>query len=523
RVEPVRDRHRLPARRGRLAAGLLRPAVHRGRAAALPRHRTGGAQVVGGLLRARSARRTRRGRPPVRARDRRCRRSRRAGRITHRGRRAPRARGFRRGDRGPGPSSITLTLAVHAARSGAAAPPGVPMPSAPPAPGAPMRTARMTWRQAIDRRAERHGLGARPAGAAPADAVAAMCGAHAQIQSAGEVSVALRLDGATRQDVRTALLTEHTLVKTYGPRGTVHLLPARDLPMWTGALSALPAGSGNGGGPRAYLTEEQTEQVLEAVADALADAELTTDELTEAIVERTGPWAGDPVMEAFQGAWPRWRAATHLAAYRGVLCFGAPRGRKVTHTSPGRLLPGFRPLPAEQALTRLLTGYLRAYGPATPQSFARWLAAPVTWASGLFERNAGAVQPVDVEGTTAWVAAGDTAAAEAPARGLRLLPYFDAYGVGGHPRERIFPGRASERALARGQAGNYPLLLIDGTVAGVWHQRLSGRRVRIAVEPLEPLPAARLADLDEQVERLGAILGARPELTIGPIPVGPHA
>ncbi len=67
-----------------------------------------------------------------------------------------------------------------------------------------------------------------------------MCGAHAQVQLAGEVSVALRLPGATRTDVQAALWTDRTVVKTYGPRGTVHFLPADDLPLWTGALSAVP-------------------------------------------------------------------------------------------------------------------------------------------------------------------------------------------------------------------------------------------------------------------------------------------
>src|SRR2546430_11134802 len=30
-----------------------------------------------------------------------------------------------------------------------------------------------------------------------------------------------------------ALWQDRSLVKTFGPRGTVHLLPAADLPMWT--------------------------------------------------------------------------------------------------------------------------------------------------------------------------------------------------------------------------------------------------------------------------------------------------
>ena len=44
-------------------------------------------------------------------------------------------------------------------------------------------------------------------------------------------------------------------------------------------------------------------------------------------------------------------------------------------------------------------------------------------------------------------------------RGVRLLPYFDAYTVGCHPREQLFPGLAAQRALSRGQAGNVPVLL----------------------------------------------------------------
>jgi len=67
-----------------------------------------------------------------------------------------------------------------------------------------------------------------------------LCGAHAQVLSAAGLSIGRRLAGATRTDVQRALWSERTLVKTFAPRGTVHLLPTAELPMWTGALSALP-------------------------------------------------------------------------------------------------------------------------------------------------------------------------------------------------------------------------------------------------------------------------------------------
>ena len=133
------------------------------------------------------------------------------------------------------------------------------------------------------------------------------------------------------------------------------------------------------------------------------------------------------------------------------------------------------------------------------------------------------LEPVDFDGQRAWVVAGDTAAPADPDRGVRLLPLFDAFVVAGQPRERLFPGAAATRALAGGQAGNHAVLLVDGVVGGVWHQRRSGRKVQITVEPFEELTRAQRRQLDDEVDLVGAVLEATPTLTIGPVTVGAHA
>lgn len=388
--------------------------------------------------------------------------------------------------------------------------------------GTSARGRRWSWAQVCARRLDRHGLAAPARDLRPAEVVAAICGAHAQVLTAGELSVGLRIAGLTRGDVQHALWTEHSLVKTFGPRGTVHLLPTEELPVWTGALSQLPVQSGMP--PDVRLTDEQTDEVVAAIEDALEDTELTMEELSDAVVARTGSWAGDLVMPAFQELWPRWRQAVGTASRRGALCFGHNRGRKVTYTSPRRWLPGFEPAEGRGAAGELLRRYLRGYGPATPQQFAKWLGAPPRWATELFEELGDELEPVELDGSRAWLVAGDASPPSQAPEGLRLLPYFDAYTVGCHPRELLFPGLAAERALNRtGQAGNFPVLLLDGTVAGVWHQRRSGRRLAVTVEPLEPLRGPRRRELDQQVERIGEFLGCQPELTIGTVTAGAHA
>jgi len=262
------------------------------------------------------------------------------------------------------------------------------------------------------------------------------------------------------------------------------------------------------------MTAGQQAEVIAAIGEALADAELTIDELSHEVVRRTGSWAGDLVMPAFQTYWPRWRQVIPAAANAGVLCYGANRGRATTYTTPQRH-GAFVPMNGEEALTELLHRYLFAYGPATPQQFARWIKATVTVVRPYFEGLP--------ETEFGYVAPGDEDFTDEPVEGVHLLPYFDAYGVGCFPRELVFPGKALERATNRGQAGNYPLLLIDGSVAGVWHQKKSGRTLQITVEPVVPLSRKRQAALAVAVARVAAVQGGKGNLTVGEITVGPHA
>jgi hypothetical protein len=172
----------------------------------------------------------------------------------------------------------------------------------------------------------------------------------------------------------------------------------------------------------------------------------------------------------------------------------------------------------------LLTRYLYAYGPATPRHFARWLSIPPQRAVELFDELAGELEHVEVDGAPGWVMAGDTGTPSQPHRGIHLLGYFDAFVVTSQPRERLYPGAAAARGLTPGgQAGNYPVLLVNGVVGGVWHQRRSGRRLAITVEPLGELTTTQRRQLEDEVELVGAVMEAKPTLTVGTVTVGPHA
>src|SRR5882672_6888235 len=127
----------------------------------------------------------------------------------------------------------------------------------------------MSWRDVWRRRLAAHSLDAAAPSERLADVVGAVCGIHAQIAASAELQLCLRLDGLNQAQVRAALWTERSLVKTYGLRGTLHLFPTHELALWLAALRAnapmrLPAHDGGGALPHERLAE-----VVAAIGDAL--------------------------------------------------------------------------------------------------------------------------------------------------------------------------------------------------------------------------------------------------------------
>jgi hypothetical protein len=139
---------------------------------------------------------------------------------------------------------------------------------------------RMTWPQVHARRLQRHWLVEPAADARPGDVCGQIAGAHAQVMAAAELSLGIRMETGTRSDVRQALWVDRSLVKTFGPRGTVQLLPAHELPMWTSALSSVPAGP-DGLPSELRLSDAETTKIIVAMGMAVRDTELTLDELGE--------------------------------------------------------------------------------------------------------------------------------------------------------------------------------------------------------------------------------------------------
>ena len=218
--------------------------------------------------------------------------------------------------------------------------------------------------------------------------------------------------------------------------------------MWTAALSAVPVGQ-DGLPPELRLSPDQTELCVAAIADALMDTDLTTDELGERVISATGSWAAELVIPAFNGRWPRWRRALIPAARRGVLCFGADRGRHVTYANPARWSPGPAaddPDDSHRGTRGSVPGRIRPSLTGASRAVAR---GPEGMGDATLRApRAGSRRGRRWMATRGWLTPAGAAASPSRPAGVRLLPYFDAYAVGSHPRASTIPGtgRASARS-----------------------------------------------------------------------------
>jgi hypothetical protein len=371
-------------------------------------------------------------------------------------------------------------------------------------------TPRLTWAQVAAWRAKRHHLDKRAPASKALDVVSRLGGLHAQVMSSAELSLWNRVNGVTRETVPGALWEKRTLVKAWAMRGTLHLLPSSEYPLWQ---------AGVGTNYRHYLrpawlkwmgvTEPQLVAFIDAIGEALDGRTLTREQLAAEVTTRTG---SKELGELVLGSWG---SALKPAAFRGRLCFGPGEGQKVRFTNPSSWLPEAAAFDGDP-LAEIARRFLSAYAPATPADFGRWWAGGDGGKAGKLLAGLDDAVEVDVEGTRAWALSGDVKAmAEAKGTGsIRLLPAFDPYLIGATVHaESLMPGPFKARVY-RAQGWLSPVVLVDGRIEGVWSSEVKGRTVHVKVEPFVSLPARRKPNLRAEAEKLAGFLGGRLELTL---------
>lgn len=360
----------------------------------------------------------------------------------------------------------------------------------------------MNWQQVRAWRVARQHLVERAPSARLLDVVTDVCGIHAQVGSSAELQLWARVEGLRREEVREALWERRTLIRTWSMRGTLHLLTAQDLPLYVAALRTHDRWWKGAWLRMIGFSAEELRGILDAIREALGDRPLTREQLAEKVAERAGPRARERMRSG-------WGEMLKPAAFEGSLISGPPRGQAVTFVRPDRWLESWAEPPEEEAWPEIVRRYLRGYGPAGREDFARWWGMQPAPAGRILKLLSGELAEVDVEGYRAWALEEDVVAIRGDRVRLpaRILPGFDVYIAGTRPRGSLVERRFEDRVF-RKAGWVSPVLLSGGMAAGVWSYQRKAGRIEVVVEPFRRVSAAHKREIAGEADRLGEFLDA---------------
>ncbi|HWM12322.1 MAG TPA: winged helix DNA-binding domain-containing protein [Solirubrobacteraceae bacterium] len=367
----------------------------------------------------------------------------------------------------------------------------------------------MKWKSVLAWRAQRQHLAERASRRSRLAVAERISGLHAQLTASAELTLWARVAGLKRDDVAQALWKDRALVRTWAMRGTLHLMPSKDLGLWVAAQGALKPRHHVGSWLRHWgLTRKEADAMLDAIPQALDGRELTREELAVEVALSTGIDGLDGKLRGGFGD------LLKPAAFRGDLCFAPSEGRNVRFTRPDQWLESWEEWDEDEAVREVTRRYLGVYGPANREALARWfgMTSPAQagrWLEALGDEAA----TVKVEGEELVMLAADVdeASAAEPSGVVRLLPAFDHYVVAATRDLDAVVADEHRARVYRPQAWLSPVLLVDGRMVGVWSHECKGERLEVELEPFGRLGRGVRAGLEAEAEALAGFLGG--ELT----------
>ena len=329
-----------------------------------------------------------------------------------------------------------------------------------------------------------------------------MCGIQAQDASAATLAVRARGAGLIAAQVEQARVQERSVVRTWGPRGTLHLLATEDL-NWLLALL----------GPVFVAGDRRRREELGLSEDICVRGM----RLIQDILSQQGPLTRADLFErmATQGIHLEGQARPHLlgrAALEGMICLGPDHGAEPTYVLLNDWIDQEQQelrLSEDEAYTELTRRYLNAYGPATPEDQAAWSGLPLSKTRAVWRSIVDELLEVEVAGSPAWMLKTQVAwLDELPTHPpiVRLLPRFDIYLLGYQKRDLALSPQYAKRINAGGGIV-HPTVLVDGRVLGTWKSKHLKNHLEVLVEPFEQLAPEIVEELEAEIEDIARFLG----------------
>jgi hypothetical protein len=262
---------------------------------------------------------------------------------------------------------------------------------------------------------------------------------------------------------------------------------------------------------RCGIAREEGEALTPLIMDALGSGPLGRAAIAAAV---------RPKVSKRMRAWmEKVSSIVRVPVAEGLICYGSGESNEVNFTRVDQWLPRLKPQPISptEAQCALLRKYLRAYGPATLTDFAHWSGIPMQAVKPLRALLESELAEIPGDKKRCLLLREDVAVLNSSpvATSIRLLPSFDSYLLAHRDKDHLVNPKHYKR-IYRSQWWISPVVLINGSVRGVWSHEPQGKRLLVNIEPFGKLSKAWRAGIEREADRLAIFFDRDLELQFGP-------
>lgn len=336
------------------------------------------------------------------------------------------------------------------------------------------------------------------------DVVKDVCGLHAQTASTPYLSLWNRIDGFQIDDLSKELYERRSLVKIWGMRRTVHIVPTEHVDEYYQATK-------RAGGRRSFQLTPIHKKTVKTLDEK---GPLTARELAGYIGEleaRVQTPYGDMSIGQL-----RLRELTQSTIVVPVKPKGDWKSNLHTYASFKTWLPAvdLQAVSVQEAKKSVISGYLSGYGPAAIEDIAWWLGITKKEVKETLEGMGDDVARIAIrglEGNFILLASDVEQLEKCPSEKdvAHLLPKFDPYIMGYKNRQRLISPKYEKKVYWSTRAEVSPTIVINGRIIGTWSYSEANSKISIELSLFEKANKHVMFAIEHQAEKLALFIGGQ--------------
>lgn len=348
----------------------------------------------------------------------------------------------------------------------------------------------MTMKDIIRHRLHRQQL-AKPEFATAGEVVSWLGAVQSQDYLGALWSIGQRMKKSVEADIEQAI-ADKSIIRTWPMRGTLHFVAPKDIRWMLKYLTPRVMIRAAGIYRQSGLEKKDFTKSAKLFEKALEGGkQLTRDEMYD-VLERGKISTADT-------------RGLHILgnlAQKGLICFGARKGKQQTFALLEEWVPPASIPDKDEALAELALRYFTSHGPATIADFMWWAGLTKADATAALESVKHQLACETVEGDPYWLSP-SAAAPRINASTAYLLPTYDEYGIAYKERSTIID------PLHYKKIGNFMTssIVINGRIEGIWRRTVNKNKVVLETKSFTSFSQKQNSTIATAVKRYSKFIG----------------